>query len=289
MQLNLEGDAQDSSPKANHGTLLGDPAFVAAESPGGGQALALTANAMGIAIPANATLAWNVFTLSYWVKPTSLQEGAGLERLTGRGGDAFETAIGNRAAVGGAPDLTLSYFQGTGWHSTGTALELEAWTHVAWRSVGEGDQDMTLFINGQPVFFGPGVPLSKPGLSPLRIGNRYNDEEGFEGLMDDVRLYRAGLSDSAVAALAPPVGFPDFQFSSIQRSPSGDKVTLTFQSRPGRTCAVDYATEMKPANQPHGWIELTDNLDTAGTLTIFQDLVATRLPKAFYRVRDVTP
>ena len=52
---------------------------------------------------------------------------------------------------------------------------------------------------------------------------------------------------------------------------------------------MDYATEMKPANQPHGWIELTDNLDTAGTLTIFQDLVATRLPKAFYRVRDVTP
>ncbi len=289
LHLNLEGDAQDSSAQANHGTLLGNPAFLPAESPGGGQAIALTANDMGIEVPAHASLSWNVFTLSYWIKPTSLQEGAGLERLTGRAADGFETAIGNRAALGGAPDLTLSYFQGTGWHNTGTALELDTWSHITWRSVGEGDQDMTLFLNGQPIFSGPGVPLGKPGNSLMRIGNRYNDVEGFAGLMDDVRLYRAGLADSFITTLASPVGLPDFQISNIERTSQGDKITLTFYSRPGRKYAIDYSTDMKPAGQPGGWIELTDSLDSAGSQTAFEDTITSHLPKAFYQVRDVTP
>ena len=294
LHLKCEGDAQDSSVENNHGTLLNGPAFVAAgESPGGGQALSLAntspTNNMGINVPGNSSLAFNAFTLTYWVKPKTLQEGAGLERLTSRDSDNFETAIGNRAAVAGAPDLTLSYYQTTGWHNTGMTLALNEWAHVAWRNRGTGAQDMSLFINGQLVFSGPGVPAAGHGSGLMNIGTRHNTTEGFDGLMDDGRLYRAALSNSQIGEISTPVGQAPLTILSVVRPPNGASVTLTIQSRPGRTYAVDYSTAMTATGQPGGWVELTDTLVSGGAQTIYVDTVASNLPRAFYRARDVTP
>ncbi len=293
LHLNCEGNAQDSSTRNNHGTLLNGPAFVSGESPGGGQALSLAnttpVNNQGITVPGHSSLGSNAFTLTYWIKPATLQEGAGLERLTSRSSDSFETAIGNRAAVGGAPDLTLSYYQTTGWHNTGNALALNEWAHVAWRNRGTGAQDMSLFINGQLVFSGPGVPAAGPGSGLMNIGTRHNTVEGFAGLMDDVRLYRAPLSNNAILDISIPVGQAPLDFVSMVRAPGGASVTLTIQSRAGRTYAVDYSTAMNPMGQPGGWVELTDSLASGGAQTVYLDTVASNLPRAYYRARDVTP
>ncbi len=66
-------------------------------------------------------------------------------------------------------------------------------------------------------------------------------------------------------------------------------MTLTIQSRPGRTYAVDYSTAMTATGQPGGWVELTDTLVSEGAQTVYVDTVASNLPRAFYRARDVTP
>ena len=289
LHLKLEGDAQDSSPSANHGSILGDAAFANEDSPGGGQALALTANNMGGNVPGSDSLSSNSFTLSYWVKPTTLQEGAGLERLTSRAGDTFETAIGNRAAVGGAPDLTLSYYQQTGWHNTEVALFLNEWVHVAWRNAGSGPQDMSLFVNGVKVFSGPGLPPANPGSDFMNIGTRHNDIEGFEGLIDDVRLYRIPLGDGIIASIMNPAAQTPLEIASITRASGGTSATLTILSRPGRTYAVDYSTTLTPTGQPGGWVELTDALVSGGNQTIYVDTIAANLPQAFYRVRETNP
>ena len=283
------GDTIDSSSKRNDGTLLGSPEFVSDSPIPGGKAISFTSNDMGVNIPGHATLASNNFTLSYWVKPTSLQEGAGLERLTSRAADKFETAIGNRAAVGGAPDLTLSYYQTTGWHNTNVALVQDEWAHVAWRNRGSGPQDLDLFVNGQLVYTGVGAPASSPGDGIMNIGTRHNNVEGFEGLMDDIRLYRASLRDSDVAALVPPPAVAGtLAISKIQRSPTGSSVTLTFASVAGRTYAVEYSTSLNATGQAGGWRVLAAALASGGAETTYSDGVASNLPRAYYRVRDVT-
>ncbi|MFN0126986.1 MAG: LamG-like jellyroll fold domain-containing protein [Verrucomicrobiales bacterium] len=205
VHLPFEGSASDISGTGNNGSILGGASFGSGVI---GQALSVangggTEN-QGVNVPASASLSSNVFTLAYWIMPTALQGNAGLERLTSREGDAFETAIGDRNAVGGAADpLTLSYYQTTGWHSTGTAVPLNEWTHVAWRNNGPGGSDMNLLINGVSVFSGPGVPGGGPSSGFMNIGTRHNNVEGFEGMMDDFRLYDSALSDGEIAALVP--------------------------------------------------------------------------------------
>ena len=124
----------------------------------------------------------------------------------------------------------------------------------------------------------------------MRVGTRHNGVEGFQGLMDDVRLYRAPLKDSDVSALAllpPPL---PFDFTSIARSANGSSVTLKFRSKPGRTYSVFYSTGLlNQDGQPGGWLNLEDNLASGGAETIFTDSIASNLPRAFYQVRDVTP
>ena len=148
---------------------------------------------------------------------------------------------------------------------------------------------MSLFINGQLVFSGPGVPAAGPGSGLMNIGTRHNTVEGFAGLMDDVRLYRAPLSNNAILDISIPVGQAPLDFVSMVRAPGGASVTLTIQSRAGRTYAVDYSTAMNPMGQPGGWVELTDSLASGGAQTVYLDTVASNLPRAYYRARDVTP
>jgi hypothetical protein len=279
LHLDFDGDTQDNSPRLNHGSLLGTPEFVNDTPLSSGQALSFTSNDMGVTIAGSDSLGANQFTLCYWAKPTTLQEGAGLERLTSRAGDSFETAIGDASAVGGAADLTLSYYQG-GWRRTGVTLTLNEWAHIAWRNRGSGPQDLDLLVNGRVMFTGIGVPANAPGNGIMNIGTRHNSVEGFEGLMDDVRLYRAPLRDADIAAIAGSL-----TITRIARSANGASVTLTFTSQPNRTYSVERTSDLGAAV----WDKLTVTLPSGGAATTYVDTTAANLPRAYYRVRGVTP
>ncbi|MFN0126987.1 MAG: LamG-like jellyroll fold domain-containing protein [Verrucomicrobiales bacterium] len=289
LHLPFDGDASDVSGNGNNGELLGEPTFTA-DTPavlGGGLALSVangggTEN-NGVTVPGNELLASNVFTLAYWVNPAEAQGNAGLERLTSREGDAFETAIGDRNAVGGAADpLTLSYYQTTGWHSTGIALPAGEWSHVAWRNGGTGPQDMSLFVNGLPVFTGVGVPAAGPGAGFMNIGTRHNTVEGFEGLIDDLRLYSAPLLDADIAALAAGSGAALFKITRVARDPASRAVSLTWESRPGQRFTVQKSSALATA----GWVAVLENIPAAAepavTTTAVVDTPAEGA--AFYRV-----
>ena len=196
---NLEdgATADPAEGGANHGTAIGSPAFDDNSSPAGGQSLRLNGNDQGVGILGSAALDSNESSLTYWVNPLSAEQSGGFERLTSRGGDTFETAISSSNA--------LSYFSpGPGWITIADAtVAPNEWTHVAWVNSGTGGEDMELFVNGESVFTGPGISDGNPtGL--LNIGIRHNNVEGYEGLLDDVRLYSGALTADEVGRLAIP-------------------------------------------------------------------------------------
>jgi hypothetical protein len=213
LHLTFDGTVEDQSEGENDGELLGDAEFGddVPAALGGGQSLVLDNGGVennGVRVEGSESLSTAEFTQAYWVKPTALQGNAGLERLTSRGADAFETALGDRNAVGGGDPLTLSYFAGS-WETTDITIEENEWTHVAWRNEGEGD--IELFINGDSAFIGPGgVVDGRIGEDAhLNVGTRHNEVEGFEGLMDELRHYDTALTNEDIKALASPAaGLP---------------------------------------------------------------------------------
>jgi hypothetical protein len=134
----------------------------------------------GVQIPGT-NLGSNPFTLSYWIKPTTATANAGLERITSRGGDQFETGIGDAGAVGGTTSetgTTLSYYAGAGWQVTHVAITIDEWTHVTWVVSTEAT---ILYVNGEEAYTGIGATEDKPGTNDFFIGTRHNSVEGYEG------------------------------------------------------------------------------------------------------------
>lgn len=195
----FDGNLDDGAAEggANNGTAIGSPAFNDNASPAGGQSLLLNGEDQGVGILGAAALDSNESSLTYWVNPLDATQSGGFERLTSRGGDTFETAISSTN--------NLSYFSpGPGWITIAdTTVAPNEWTHVAWVSAGTGAEDMTLYVNGTSVFTGPGISDGNPtGL--LNLGIRHNNVEGYEGLLDDVRLFSGALTAGEVGSLAVP-------------------------------------------------------------------------------------
>ncbi len=80
------------------------------------------------------------------------------------------------------------------------------------------------------------------------------------------------------ASLPPPL-----DFTTITRAPNGSSTTLVFNSRTAHTYKVEYSTDLV------NWIELTDAHPSGGTSTTYVDTIASNLPRALYRITDVTP
>ncbi|MCH2510415.1 MAG: LamG domain-containing protein, partial [Dehalococcoidia bacterium] len=198
----FDGDLQDPIGD-NHGTILNDATYEVDTPTGIGQALLLPGGAEnnGVQVP-GADLGSNPFTMSYWIKPTTETANAGLERITSRGGDQFETGVGDAGAVGGTTSetgTTLSYYAGAGWQVTHVPITINEWTHVTWVV---STESTILYINGEEAYTGIGATEDKPGTNDLFIGTRHNSVEGFEGLIDDVRIWNRPLTEDEIAGLS---------------------------------------------------------------------------------------
>ena len=290
VHLTFDGIADDVSGNENHGEAIGDPSFDdnVPEVLGGGESLRLPdGDVDGVGLEPSDQLNSSPFTLAYFINSDgSAQGNAGLERLTSRAGDGFETAIGDANAVGGTSSetgLTLSYYQGT-WNVTDVEIADNGWTHVAWRNDGDGPDDMHLFVNGALEYTGPGVPEGRlTGL--LNIGIRHNGVEGYEGLMDDFRLYAGSLSDADIADLAQGAarGRAPFLIVDLERRSEAEiqSVELTWSSQPGRLYSIDYSADLS------NWIEITDAERSQGQETSFSHAdVSDEVEVRYYRVRE---
>lgn len=287
VHFDFEEDAEDLSGTGNNGTLLNNPEF-STDVPaalGTGHSL-LLANGGGIEnqganISGSPALASQYFTLAYWIKPTTDQpSNAGLERLTSRAGYGFETAIGSAGGVGGTSSstgITLSYYQG-GWNITNVEIVQDEWVHVAWVSSENG---MELFLNGESAYTGPSLSAS-PGQGLMRIGTAYNNVEGFEGYMDDFRLYAAALSEEDIQTISGGTAVVDgsFVITGISRANDGSSATIVWNSEAGRVYQLQYSTDLST------WKVVNDAIVSGGVSSTFTDSVQAPLnsSKLFYRV-----
>ncbi|MEN9021511.1 MAG: LamG-like jellyroll fold domain-containing protein [Verrucomicrobiales bacterium] len=277
--LNFDDNVDDQSAEGNETMILNDTAY-GTDVPvalGVGRSLVLAngdSENQGVRVEGTESLNTDEFTLAYWINPAGPQGNAGLERLTSRGGDTFETAIGDRNAVGGAEPLTLSYYQG-GWESTDITVPEKEWTHIAWRNTEAGD--LELLVNGEQVFSGVGVPAGNiPADAHMTIGTRHSEVEGFEGLMDDLRLYDVALTDEEILALVTPtpslppfVGIWSFDGDAADSSDNGNDGELV----DGATFSDDTARgeggqSLLLADGGHVLVEHSESLNITNAISI---------------------
>ena len=200
----LDGPAARAAGREHPaGRLEGDARFV--DSPFG-KAVALDGYGDAVVIPGHAAL--NVgqgdFTVAAWMRPRQLRRAG----IVVRGGLAAthgwsldmpsDKGVLRLATIG--PDARSN---GAVASPPGVVLAA-AWQHVA-AVVRRGQEDATLlYINGYRVGKGKigAANLDNPRL-PLQFGLVPNDQ-GFEGELDEVRLYRRALDETELQALVEP-------------------------------------------------------------------------------------
>ncbi|MCA9196498.1 MAG: hypothetical protein KDA87_03130 [Planctomycetales bacterium] len=188
---NFDDNVLDISGTGNDGELMG--AQYSADVPavlGQGKSLEFGAPEEHVLIPASESLNSSIFTLSMFIKDGG--QFSGINRLTSRAGDTFETGID---LVFGTNSLSY-YSPSSAWNTTTVLPELDEWQHVAY--VADG-QNMAIYLDGSLEAEGP-FTSSPTGF--MHIGNRHNNVEGFFGQMDDVALWNVVLPESSILALA---------------------------------------------------------------------------------------
>ena len=140
------------------------------------------------------------FTLSAWILPESWgqnQQGRILEHNGGSSGGAGWTLHLENNAFSGAFRLQVNDDGGFVGVSDEDVLALGTWQHVA-VTVDAGVA--TFYVNGVPSGSVSGAPTPLSPGDPVRIGARLDDARGFEGGIDEVRIWNVALSAAQIAA-----------------------------------------------------------------------------------------
>ena len=198
-QYLFDGSANDSSGYGRHGTLQGNPAFVAGQA---GEAIDLDGmndyvNIDGYkGVLADAAGVQHEFTVCAWIRVTS--DGEIITWGTNAGGQRMTFRV----------DTVLRVEHGSGnvRGTNGPDLRDDEWHHVAATiPSGAAMRDVTLYVDGSNVI-PPGTTTATFNLQPdvdVRIGMGGPTGDRFlTGLVDDARIYDRVLSVGEIAWLA---------------------------------------------------------------------------------------
>ncbi|MHC4867897.1 MAG: LamG domain-containing protein, partial [Planctomycetota bacterium] len=197
----LDGDANDSSVYANHGTLIGDTAWIAGRIGSGaieffdGEILVPDGNATPELRPSDEV------TAATWAYYSTGQDNA--SRVVVKGADNAETygiEIDN-------DDQFVSYVRdvnGNRYNNDTDAIYRNEWMHLA---VTYDGNSLKSYRNGEEVGSQDDPNLSNLSLSQdtagFAIGDRSDaNDRRFEGKVDDVRVYNRALTAGEVGWLA---------------------------------------------------------------------------------------
>ncbi len=228
-------------------------------------------------------------SIATWVKATDYASTRGLVGKT----------VANQPA---SYDLYLnagsghaSFFAGGASSFTGlnslTPVPPGEWHHFA---LTMKNQEVIFYLDGVPD--GTGFLLSplEDSAAPLRIGNRGDLFTDFLGRMDDVAIFDGALTPEQLALVMAgdfsEVGYGSgpFAITDLTYDLEASSVTLTFNSRPGFSYAIDFTSHLTPEGEPGGWAELTDNVPSQGIVTTYTDTeIAGSASVLFYRVRTL--
>jgi inosine-uridine nucleoside N-ribohydrolase len=193
----LDGNASDLGPNGLNGVIQGSPATVAGKF---GSALRFNGNPGDfVAVAASPQFRLTNFTLSAWVQFPGALPPPGTQAILehDRSGSNW---YGLWRSGNATNKLSFRWAGGAGSADFNTALVPNRWYHVAGTFA---NGLATLYLNGIPDW--AGILGSAPVLttnSAFRIGASLGGGEGFNGIIDDVRVYGRALKDADIAALA---------------------------------------------------------------------------------------
>jgi hypothetical protein len=234
-------------------------------------------------------------TLSVWIKPSSAG-GGGRGRIL----DKDNNDVGWFLAMHGSSEVQFTSdqdAQGSASRTSTASISLNTWQHVAftWDGSAKGSH-AHIYIQGAlsdgATTDGSGPEQSDAG-TPLTIGNRLVDlARGFDGAIDDVRVFNRVLAAAEIRVLANPGGSDD-SVVSIQSVSTGKPYSIT-TAQVGALAYVDRsytltalsktlaggqliqsANDDKVATTP---THLRLNLQRPATLSVCYSTVGTRLP-----------
>ena len=189
----------DSSGNSNNGTLTGTASFASGVS---GNALSVAGGNANL--PTGIVSGLNDFTISAWVRPTSLANWARIFDFgTGTTVNMFLTAD-----AGGTNALRFAITtsgNGAEQQLNGPALTLNAWTHVA---VTLSGNNATLYVNGTVATTNANMTIHPAALGNTTqnyLGKSQYPDPAYQGMIDDFRIYGTALSASQVLQLADPI------------------------------------------------------------------------------------
>jgi hypothetical protein len=196
------GVASDSSRNRSTAMLINGPAWTEGKR---GGALKFSGAETQVLVPANPSLAdLGPLTLSAWIKPGTLKLGRIVAKESG--GRGRWMLIAGETGIAFAKDFSSQELRRE------TVLHLltpETWHHLAvtWDGSAQAAQ-IHIYVNGIEAAYaknqdGEGKKMSDAAI-PLSIGNRGDLARGFQGTIDDVRIYARLLSEKEIKTLAAP-------------------------------------------------------------------------------------
>ena len=300
----LDEDASDASGNGFDGITQGIISFGETGANEVTGAAGLFDGSSHIDVPWNPQLNTNDFSVTLWVNPAAA-------------GGSYRSPITNRddVAPGGAfrhgwiiynnPNGQWSFWNGGGRGSDGAwngmnvgPVEINTWQHLAITYDSESNTKV-FYIDGSevgtsnPVAFSPNNSEIDDGLThedeDLHIGGGGDSGASFRwsGLIDDVGLFRTSLSAEDIKSIMSSGvtsinNTAPFSIKMITRS-GKDQLTISWNSRPGLTYAIDRAIDGLETND---WEELDDSSLANDSTTSYTDNdIPNDARSVFYRVR----
>ena len=300
----LDEDASDASGNGFDGITQGIISFGETGANEVTGAAGLFDGSSHIDVPWNPQLNTNDFSVTLWVNPAAA-------------GGSYRSPITNRddVAPGGAfrhgwiiynnPNGQWSFWNGGGRGSDGAwngmnvgPVEINTWQHLAITYDSESNTKV-FYIDGSEVGTSNPVAFS-PNNSEIDDGLTHEDEDlhirgggdsgasfRWSGLIDDVGLFRTSLSAEDIQSIMSSGvtsinNTAPFSIKMITRS-GKDQLTISWNSRPGLTYAIDRAIDGLETND---WEELDDSSLANDSTTSYTDNdIPNDARSVFYRVR----
>lgn len=195
----FDGNANDGTVYANHGTVMG--AQLSADRHGAsGKSYHFNGTSQYIDCGSVANLnplLTNAISISVWVRFDGL---AGNQFILGKWGMGGPSAVSYHIGKDNTNRLVFN-LNNTGLTEVISTYPLSTgtWYHLVAKAGGDG---IILYLNGTVIGQSNGrLTFINPGTQPFRIGFETSSNAYFNGSIDDIRIYNRVLTDTEIATL----------------------------------------------------------------------------------------
>jgi len=140
------------------------------------------------------------FTVSAWVRPLNLDNGAGNVIVnTSIGGQRVTITMYDWAGTNNFQP-NIMYGGTNHWYFTGQTFALNTWYHITWSVVGSNNSGHAVYVNGSALTANNGGG-SHGGTAGWALGGNAAGGEIYQGYIDNVRIFNKALNSSEAAIL----------------------------------------------------------------------------------------